>query len=342
MEPDKQDTLETNSLESPSTVVEQSAAANRAASQPPPTAGSDAPQNSRPADAPERPGRKRHSPLHFAKKVTGKLNVYLLAFILVLIVAGIIVFVAINSGRDSENVAVVSTQELTQETIDRLRNTDATIGDAQQILSIESNAVFAGKVLIRDSLELAGTLTIGGELNAPSIAVGGVSQFDQLQANSIAISGDTAIQGATTIQNNLTVSGSGTFGGPLSAPQLSIDTLQLNNDLQLNRHIDAGGATPGRTNGAALGSGGTSSVNGTDTAGTVTVNTGGSPSAGCFITVTFAQAFNATPHVVITPVGSDAAQLSYYISRNTAGFSVCTASTPAAGRTYIFDYIAID
>ncbi|MDZ7744723.1 MAG: hypothetical protein U5K77_03115 [Candidatus Saccharibacteria bacterium] len=166
--------------------------------------------------------------------------------------------------------------------------------------------------------------------------------MSRFAANQLSIAGNTDIQGELLVESDLSVTGSGTFGGTLSAASLNIETLQLNNDLQLNRHIDAGGATPSQTNGSALGGGGTASISGTDTAGTVNINTGNSPPAGCFITVNFSVPFNGTPHVVITPVGSSAASLNYYITKSGSSFRICTTNPPPAGANFAFDYVAID
>jgi hypothetical protein len=91
-----------------------------------------------------------------------------------------------------------------------------------------------------------------------------------------------------------------------------------------------------------LGAGGTVSVSGTDTAGTITINTGGSPAVGCFVTITFTQKFNATPHVVVTPVGSAGGGLNYYVNRSASDFSLCTTNPAPGGANFSFDYIALD
>jgi hypothetical protein len=140
----------------------------------------------------------------------------------------------------------------------------------------------------------------------------------------------------------LTAAGGATFGGPVSAPQLTAQTLQLTNDLQITKHIDAGGGSPSKSDGTALGSGGTASLGGTDTAGTVTINTGGSPAAGCFVNVSFAIKFSGTPHVVVTPIGSGGAGLAYYVNRTSSGFSICTATPAPTGQSFSFDYMVID
>lgn len=274
--------------------------------------------------------------------IMGKFNIYLLLFILIVVLSVGLIFVGLQRDKKANTPATTDTTPLTQETIDQLKGSEAKVGDPKQTLSIESNAIFSGKVLVRDSLDVAGTIKVGGALSLPGISVAGSSSFDQVSANNLAVTGNTTIQGQLTVQQTLTVTGGASFGGPISAPQLSIENLQLNSDLQLNRHIDAGGGTPGKTDGGALGSGGTSSLSGTDTAGTITINTGSNTGAGCFITVIFNQKFNSTPHVVVTPVGINGAQLDYYITRNTSSFTLCTANAAPVGTNFSFDYIAID
>lgn len=269
-------------------------------------------------------------------------NIYLLLFILIVVLSAGVVFVGIQRNKKELAPTTINTQPLSNETLDKLKDSDAKVGDPKQTLSVESNAIFSGKVLIRDSLDVAGAIKVGGSLSLPGISVSGTSNFDQIQANNLAIAGNTTIQGQLTVQKTITSSSGATFGGPISAPQITVQSFQVSGDLQIARHIDAGGGTPGKSDGSALGAGGTSSLSGTDTAGTLTINTGGSPAAGCFATVNFAVRFNGTPHVVITPVGSVGAGLNYYVTRNSSGFSVCTTNPAPAGQNFSFDYIVID
>ena len=195
--------------------------------------------------------------------------------------------------------------------------------------------------MIKDGLEVAGAIKVGGALSLPGITVSGTSQFDQVQLNSLSISGNANIQGQLTVQKGLSVAANGSFAGTLSAPVISTDKLVLNQDLQLNRHIDAGGATPNVSPGGAIGGGGTVSISGSDTAGTVTVNNGGGSSAGIVATVTFSVRFSANPHVVITPVCSSACNLgAYIISRSANGFSIGVINNP--GGSYSFDFVSLD
>lgn len=271
------------------------------------------------------------------------LNIYLLLFILVILLALIIAFLAMRSNnQQTAKDAIKSSQDLTQETIDQLKDTQSVLGDPKQTLNIESNAIFSGKVLVRDSLDVAGTIKVGGSLSLPGITVSGTSSFDSVQINNLQISGDTAIQGTLSVQKGITVSGSATFSGPISAPQVTTDNLELNNDLKINRHIDTGGPAPGITPGSSIGGGGTVSINGTDTAGTVTINTGGSTGGGILANMTFSRPFNETPHCVVSPIGYGAAALDYYLTRTVNGFTIATTNAPPGGTSFSFDYVCID
>jgi cytoskeletal protein CcmA (bactofilin family) len=269
------------------------------------------------------------------------MNIYFLLFLLALVIAVMALVIGLQKSHNAATPTEISTQTLSTDAINQLKGNDVKIGDAQQTLSVESNAVFAGRVLVQGGVDVAGALKVGGTLSLSTLAVSGTSALANTQTSDLAVSGNAGIQGQVTIQKSLNVSGGATFGGAVSVPQLTATSLQLNSDLQFSGHINAGGATPGRSNGTAVGSGGTTSVSGTDTAGTVTIGTGTGPVAGCFVTVSFATKFNATPHVVITPSSSDAADLNFYITKNITGFSIC-ADNPLASKNYSFDYIVID
>lgn len=276
------------------------------------------------------------------KSLISHFNIYLLLFILIVVIAIGFTLVSIQKNKKEAAPTTIPTQTLSQDELKKLNNSDTSVGDVKQTLTIASNAIFNGKVLIRDSLDIAGGLKIGGPLNLPGLTVSGTSTFDQVQANKLTVAGDTNIQGQLTAQKGITVTGGASFGGPISAPQITVQSFQLSGDLQLNRHIDAGGATPSKSDGGALGGGGTVSVSGTDTAGTITINTGGSPGAGCFVTIKFTQAFNSTPHVVVTPIGSAAGGLNFYITHTNNDFTLCTTNPAPSGANFSFDYVAID
>jgi cytoskeletal protein CcmA (bactofilin family) len=277
------------------------------------------------------------------KRLRQHLNVYLLLFIFILLVAGIIILIAYQQNRHASTTSSFKTQNLSQSALQQLANSDATVGSGQSILNVQSSAVFAGQVLVRKDLQVAGNLSIGGTVALNNITVAGTSQLGQVTINkNLSVAGDSAVQGASTVSKSLQVNGGGTFGGALSAPQITTSTLQLNGDLVLTHHLTAGGATPSRSGGPALGSGGSVSVGGSDTAGSISINTGSGPSAGCFVTITFTAHYNATPHVLVTPVGSAAGGLGYYINRSSTNFSVCTATPAPGGSSFGFDYFVVD
>lgn len=287
---------------------------------------------------------EKASRAHFIRALWEKLNLYLLLFILLIVVAVIAIIIAILRNNTNNNAAnpSIGNQTLSESALKQLANSSATVGDPKQILNIESNAVFAGGVLVRGDLQVAGTIKAGGSLSLPGISVSGSSTFGEVQAKTLAIAGNAAVQGQLTVQSALSVNGGGTFNGPLTAPLVNATALQLNGTLTLNHHIAAGGPVPGRANGGALGGGGTSSVSGSDTAGSISIHTGSGPGPGCFAIINFSQAFSTTPHIIVTPIGAAAAGLAYYVDRSPTSFSVCTTSTPAAGQNFGFDYIAFD
>lgn len=270
------------------------------------------------------------------------LNLYLVLFIFIVIVAAVISAIAYLQGKKAEQKPTTQTQTLTPEKLKELSSNEIKVGDPKSLLTIESNTVFNGTTLIRGDLDVAGTIKVGGALSLPGISVSGKSTLDDVTMNQLGLSGDGTINGQLIVQKGLTVSGSANFAGPISAPSINIDRINLSGDLQISNHIDAGGSTPRVNGGTALGSGGTVSISGTDTAGTVGVNVGTGSPAGVLAQITFAKAFNGIPHVIITPVGSSAANIGWYVvSRTSTGFSIACVNAPSPS-SFSFDFIVID
>ena len=277
----------------------------------------------------------------FPQKIRGlisHINVYLLLFLLLLTISGIAGFASYRSSKSQAKQSSIFNQTLSAKDLQSLKNNNTTVGDSSQVLTVASNSIFNGQVLVKNDLNVAGTIRVGGALNLPGITVSGTSNFQSVQiASTLNVAGDSGVQGTLTVQKNLSVSGSATFGGTISAAALNVGQLTLSNDLQINRHIAVGGPSPRASNGSNIGSGGTVSINGSDTSGTVNINFGNNPSAGYFLNVVFANAFAQTPHVVISPNASSCASIGYYVTRSTTGFSI-GANSPSSG-TCSFDYI---
>ncbi len=274
------------------------------------------------------------------KAFWAKFNIYLMLFILVVVVAiGIVVATTIKSKQAAQTE--LSSKGLSQDDLKQLATTDVSVGSPKQLLTVQANAVFAGGVLVRSNLEVAGSLHVGGSLSLSDLTVSGLSQLGDAQVNTLSVKGALSLENGLSIKNGLSVTGSANFGGTLTAAAITTGSLQLNGDLVLSHHITAGGTIPNVTKGAGVGSGGTASLSGSDTSGSITINTGSSPPAGCFASVTFTQKFSTTPHVIITPVNASAAGVQYYITRTTAGFDVCGLVAAPAGQTFGFDYMVL-
>ncbi len=320
-----------NSLETPDTVIEPGKGATTS------TDASGSADNKQQAPAMRPPKFDLQT---YVRSLVNRINIYLLLFIFILIIAGVILFITIQSSKNQAKKDATSTQQLTEDALKNLSSTEAKVGDPKQLLTIESDADFAGKILVRGSLDVAGAIKVGGALSLPGITVSGTSQFDQVTLNSLSVSGNEVIQGQLNVQKGLTVGGNGSFSGSLSAAVINTDKLVLNQDLQLNRHIAAGGTTPSISNGGALSGGSTVSINGSDTAGTVTVNFA-SAAVGIVANVTFAVKFAGNPHVVITPVCNGGCNPGAYVAnRTTSGFAIGVAN--ASSGTVSFDYIVLD
>src|SRR5690349_568103 len=131
---------------------------------------------------------KRAKPSLF-RRVWQKFNIYLLLFVLVMLIAvGITIVMFFKNRSDSKkSESVINSQNLSDNALKQLANSDVTVGNARQVLKVESNAVFAGSVLVRNDLEVAGTIKVGSELQLPGITASGSSRFNQLQADNLTV-----------------------------------------------------------------------------------------------------------------------------------------------------------
>lgn len=274
------------------------------------------------------------------KRFLKRVNIYFLLFMLVLVVTGIIMIVMYLNSQKTPPTPNVASQELTEDALRQLANTDASVGNTSQTLNIQGNAVIEGQSLMRGNLNVAGNLQTGGSIQGPSLTISGSSNLGEAQINSLQVASNVAIQGETTMRN-LSVAGTSTFSGAITASQLTVSQLTIsgNGVLQVPNHLSFTGPTPSRSIlSAALGGGGTASINGSDTSGTININTGNNPQAGCMVRIGFNRAFGGQPRVLISPIGAAAGRTDYYVDRDNGGFSLC-ASTPApANSAMAFDY----
>lgn len=293
------------------------------------------------------------------KALLARINIYLLLFIFIVVLAGVSFAVTYFMNQREQQVRLV-TSELTEEDIEQLKTSDAIVGDPKQILTIESNAVITGKVVMRDSLDVAGAIKIGGPLSLPSIRAGGEGNFGSLSTNDFQAAGNAAIGGildivgTVTMGENLTVKGTGNFGGrvDIGGPATINGNLNVNGTVSatgLNfgnisfSRINTSGPQPSIAASGAAGGGATASISGTDASGIATINTGGGTGTGILATITFTSAYSAAPRPVLTPNGPGCAAIDYYVTNiTTTQFSIATASNPPAGATCRFNFVVVN
>jgi hypothetical protein len=86
---------------------------------------------------------------------------------------------------------------------------------------------------------------------------------------------------------------------------------------------------------------------GTDLAGTVSITTAGSPGTSAVVaTITFANPYGATPHVLMTPGNAAAAHLAVdaipVVTVSTTEITITSGTTALGTTTYIFNYMVAE
>jgi hypothetical protein len=234
-------------------------------------------------------------------------------------------------------------QTLTPSEINQLGSIGSNLGTTNQVLNIGADALFRGKA------NVVGDLTVGGHINANGPAT--LSQLDITGTTTAAglsvgsnlgVTGTTTLQKAltvnalTTINSGLTVSGQ-ISAGSISAGSISVSSISITGPLSVG-HLVTSGPTPFFASGAD-GSGGTVSISGNDTSGTININTGTGPIANAVLmSVTFRGSYGTTPHVQLTARTTGAAQAEAYVIPTSTGFRVL-ANTPLSGLPLSFDYL---
>lgn len=294
-----------------------------------------------PANAPTGVGEPKQGKDEKGSGIKNTFNIYFIVFIVVVLAAVGAIYYSVSTANKSAP-KVTKAQSLTDSQIAQLKANTTVVGDDKTTLDVQSDAIFENQVLTRSDFSTAGSLKVGNTASVKDLQVNGTSTLGNVTiAGTAQLTGDTSIQGALSILKGLNVTGAGNFAS-LNVGQLSVGTIQLTGDFNISRHLTSSGNSVTRTPGTALGGGGTVSVNGNDTAGTVSINTGNSPVSGLFATINFARPFASTPHVLITPIGSAAGVVNYYVNRNNTGFSIGTTSAPPAGSSFAFDYFVIN
>ncbi len=244
--------------------------------------------------------------------------------------------------------------------LSKLGVNDTQIGNANETLIVDPSAQFNSK------LSVAGNVSIGGQLNLNSTLSTTAASLGQIKAGSetvnqisingnattanLSVTGNLGVGGTAQFQNSLdvaqilSVAGSAavannlSVGNNLTAKNISTNNLTLAGNLVFGNHLISSGGTPSvGPGGPALGNQGSVSINGDDSAGTISVNVGANASsAGPLISLAFTSQYTSVPRVVITAIGSP---VNFYLySVSTGGFTVATSSVLSYSHFYI-DYI---
>jgi cytoskeletal protein CcmA (bactofilin family) len=244
----------------------------------------------------------------------------------------------------------ISTADLNQLGINR-----SNLGTSNVQLTVAPDTQFKGKVSVEGDTTISGPTNLNGKLTGTSATLtqlqAGNTSLAQLNVNGdgtlstlnlrkdLVVAGITQLQGAVTLSQLLTVNNSAnvignlSVGGVLSAKSFSFQTLTVNG------HIISSGSNPGiGPGGGSLGSNGSVSISGNDSAGRIAVNIGaGGNGSGLLANVAFRTQYTSAPHVVVSPIGFSC---SLYVSNiSVAGFSVGSSACLSAGNSLGIDYI---
>ncbi len=270
---------------------------------------------------PEEPPKPKR---HF-KPSKGQIIIVAVVLLFLLLTAAGLFLMMKNQSKAPETptTVVINTQSLDNGTLNQL--TPKADGTVEQQLTISPNTIFKNNVTVQGSTELAKNLSVGG-----SATVQGATTMR----------GNAVVGGSLTVGSGLTVNGLVTAGS-LSVGSITISTINISGDLAFGGHIIPSGSQPSVRTSTAAG-GGSASITGNDTAGTITITTGGSgTAAGEMAIVTFQKAFGSTPKVQLTPVNAAASNLRYFATKSSTFFTINSSTAPSAGTVYIFDYFVV-
>ena len=264
--------------------------------------------------------------------------------VLVLLAAGGIAGFIVASLRQPATTKPTTVQSLSADEIKKLTDTGTSLGTSGQTLSIGADALLRGKVDVGGDLSVGGHFNANGPVTLSQLNISGTTALTGLNVGSnLNVDGLATLQKGANVQGLLAVNGGLNVSGTASINALNVSTISVRN-LSISGpltvgHLATQGPPPSATAGTAVGGGGTISISGNDTAGTINVNTGGGPPAGILATVVFRAAYAGGVHVLITPLTGASATLPAYVTRTATGFQLRVDTPPPAGTVYAFDYL---
>ncbi len=233
-----------------------------------------------------------------------------------------------------------SIANLTPEEINKLSEIGSSLGNTGQVLNIGADTIFRSKIDVGGDLSVGGHFNANGPVTLSELNISGTTALSGLNVGSnMTVSGTAtfqkgiAVTGLAGITGNLNVSGAASVNS-LNAATIAVQTITIAGPLTIG-HLRTQGPAPTIVAGS-VGGGGTVSISGNDTAGTINVNTGGGP-GNLLATITFRAAFSSTVHVILTPLTGPAAAAQTYVTRTGGGFQI-HANTPPGAAVLSYDY----
>lgn len=226
----------------------------------------------------------------------------------------------------------------------------------------EQTATGAGSRTFRDVISFSSNTKHVGGATAGSNAGGGIANgFDVNGAAGIVrpfrmmtagserwrLYGDTTAEGGANAGTNLVLEShddSGTLLATfLTALRVGSMTFGVQaQPLTIKSRLVSGAAAATIGTGAAASASSAGGNGANDTAGTVNATALASPTNGALVTVTFATAYSAVPHVTVTPQNSASSACQPYVgSRSATGFTIFAGTSPTASAALQYDYHVI-
>lgn len=275
----------------------------------------------------------------------------------VVVILAVIFFVGQVTKKPTPSNAAINGRPLSVAELNQLSANSLSYDQSGQTLAFHSPVVLDKGLQVNGSSTLS-ALTTTGTLNTDSIAAkqnlqitGATLLQGTVTAKGLLTADNLIINGNSTVTGNANFNGNGSFAGSLSASSLSVKTANIGG-LSFG-HIVTTGAAPSAVpnNGAG---GGSVTISGNDTSGTVTITTGPvTPAQGDLVTIVFRTPFSSTPHAVVTPLGISTATAianptgnpangggQVYVSNSTTQMTIGVSKlwSGVAGITYTFNY----
>lgn len=302
------------------------------------------------------------APRHAVYRPSHKATFIGIAVVIVILAinAGVITYLIINQNK-TDTSASQSEVTLSPEVLDNLGVSRNTVGNSGTELIVNPNSSFKGTMTVSGDVSIAGQLKLNSKFSANDASLtkleAGDTSLSQLSVNGdgtlsnlnlrndINVAGASRLQGPVTlsqlltVNNSVNISGNLAVGGTLSVRGFQASSLVSDTTLTIGGHVITRGVAPALSRGPVLNSVDTISNSGNDASGTIALNVGASGiSAGVIASVTFANPYSTTPHVIVTAVGRNLGNL--YVNRSSTGFSVgVNNAVPVGG--YAIDYIIV-